>query len=194
LVTQPCPRLLRVEAVARPAARGKPPDITGVRVQETAQVDAVAVSNSGDTIIAAYEDGTIREWSFKLASGPVSSTLIKDLGHRVEYVTQLPWGDVVLLGDGWLAQYVNVDGSWAEQTKFRVKSELRFLRLREDIIVLLKEEANQSARMLAIDPMSALIWRSIVVGGIANANKSAVYVRSCRLEIEAFSYSIRLLM
>jgi WD40 repeat protein len=54
-------------------------DITGVRLEETARVDAVTVSNSGDTIIAAYGDGTIREWTIQPTGAAGCRTLIEGL-------------------------------------------------------------------------------------------------------------------
>jgi Pentapeptide repeats (8 copies)/NACHT domain len=140
-------------------------DLTGVRFDETAQVDAVTISGSGDKIIAAYEDGTIREWTLQPAGGAVSATLVEDSGHRADRIVQLAWGDVVLLGNGWLAQYVHADGAWSERTRFRTKTEFRFPALREDMLTVLHEEANRPMHMLAIDPSSALVRRSVVAGG-----------------------------
>jgi transcriptional regulator with XRE-family HTH domain len=140
-------------------------DITGVRLEETARVDAVTVSNSGDTIIAAYGDGTIREWTIQPTGAAGCRTLIEGLDRRAEHIVQLPWGDIVSLGDNWLLAFSPSQDGWKERARFRIKTEFRFPRVRADIVTLLQEDANRSVRMLVVNPESTLVQHSFVSGG-----------------------------
>lgn len=145
-------------------------DMTGVRLDETAQVDALTISNGDDAVIAAYGDGPIRAWTLQPTGAAGCMTLINGLDHRAEHIAQLPWGDIVSLGDGWLLAFAPSGKGWMEGTRFRVKMEFRSPRVQADILTVLQEEANRTVRMLVIDANSALVQQSIVSGGYGSCD------------------------
>lgn len=86
-------------------------DLDGVRLEETSQVLAVTALD-GNRVIAAYEDGSLREWRGRPGAG-WESRVAAVLGHRAERLQVTPLGRVLAVGEGMLTvlDLVGGDGS-----------------------------------------------------------------------------------
>ena len=76
-------------------------DLEGVRLEETSQVLAVTAL-SGNRVIAAYEDRTLREWRARPGAG-WDYQVVAVLEHAAERLHITPLGRVVAVGEGMLS-------------------------------------------------------------------------------------------
>jgi len=66
-------------------------DLTGVQLEETAEVRAIDVAGGGDGFVAAYSDGSLRWWDLRPSSGSrsyVTYRVPKKASQRVEMAVQ----------------------------------------------------------------------------------------------------------
>ncbi|GIF20111.1 hypothetical protein BJ973_001983 [Actinoplanes tereljensis] len=125
-------------------------DLTGVRLEETAAVTAVAVLDEG-RIFAAYDDGRVREWSS--ASRATSDTVIATLPFVADRLWPLPHGALVAAGGARVA-VLSGDPDWRLVTEFRTQSRYLSPVWRNGRALIVVEDKTGSRVALWQDPLT----------------------------------------
>lgn len=112
-------------------------DLTGVRLEETAPVVALGAGRTESSFVTGYGDGSIREWStVRLDQSPRSLSEsfsgLQSIGLGLD-----EW--LVVLADMHLTVLKEIEGSWQRITRFRVRSDIRDIRVLGERVVFLRE-------------------------------------------------------
>ena len=112
-------------------------DLTGVRLEETAPVVALGAGRTESSFVTGYGDGSIREWStVRLDQSPRSLSEsfsgLQSIGLGLD-----EW--LVVLADMHLTVLKEIEGSWQRITRFRVRTDIRDIRVLGERVALLRE-------------------------------------------------------
>jgi type I restriction system adenine methylase HsdM len=125
-------------------------DLEGVQLDETSQVLAVA-ARGRHRIVAAYEDGSLREWCMQ-PGATWESQVITQLDHRVKQLYLTPHGRWVASGDG-LLSVLDVEGEGLiVRSQFKTKSRFRFVIPGSSTALFVEEVGGGATRITWIDP------------------------------------------
>jgi Pentapeptide repeats (8 copies) len=126
-------------------------DLSGVRLEETSSVTAVAAADREDVIYAAYGDLSLREWSVKTVHA--SNRVLHILPHRVDRLWLTPHGRLGAVGESTFTLLSDTDGEWMPTASFRLQSRYRPLDF-SGRMALLADEGTGTEQLLWLDPVS----------------------------------------
>jgi NACHT domain/Pentapeptide repeats (8 copies) len=124
-------------------------DLTGVRLEETAAVTAVA-AGPGDTIYVAYADRSLRKCD--IAASRVTDRVLHILQHQAERLWLTPGQRLAAVGDSALTLLDEADGGWKQLAHFRLQSRYRLPDFAAPMVLLTDETASGAGRLLWFDP------------------------------------------
>jgi ubiquitin-like protein Pup len=126
-------------------------DLSGVRLEETSSVTAVAAADREDVIYAAYGDLSLREWNVKTAHA--SNRVLHILPHRVDRLWLTPRGRLGAVGESTFTLLSDTDGTWTPTVSFRLQSRYRPPDFSGQM-ALLADEGTRTEQLLWLDPVS----------------------------------------
>jgi hypothetical protein len=127
-------------------------DLTGVRIEETAPVLALAREPSGEHLVAVYRDGVLRQWHLKPGSKTPSRVLSKRMvepGCMVGvHESGQPW---LNNGREWMFFARGDNGDWSPCGNFNIKETFTAVRSQSRVLVLSEKEQNGGIRIAVVD-------------------------------------------
>jgi uncharacterized protein YjbI with pentapeptide repeats len=141
-------------------------DLTGVRLEETAQVQALSRAASGGAVYAFYRGGTLREWKLSLGGRASGGTILSDLPADVQGIAVGPFGDFALLHPGRLDIYISTQGGFVLASRFHPRIELRGIRAAGANLLLSTERAGDG-RLVLYSPASKSTMMAVATRGTA---------------------------
>lgn len=126
-------------------------DLTGVRIEETKPVAALAADPSGERIVAAYSDGAVRSWQIRSVPRP-ASTLVGKWPAGVGGTMGIHESGLVWLhaNDEWWLLSGQNSGLWNPITRFRVADGVIGIRPRANLVAVTHIGSNRSAPMASL--------------------------------------------
>lgn len=112
-------------------------DLTGVRLEETAPVVALGAGRTESSFVTGYGDGSVREWSTVRLDQSPRSLSESFSGLQSIGLSSDEW--LVVLADMHLTVLKEIEGSWQRITRFRVRSDIRDIRVLGERVALLRE-------------------------------------------------------
>jgi hypothetical protein len=127
-------------------------DLTGVRIEETAPVLALAREPSGEHLVAVYRDGMIRQWHLK----PGSKTPSRVLGKRIVepgcmvgvHESGQPW---LNNGREWIFFVRDDKGGWGQCGGFYIKEAFNAVRSQSRVLLVSEKDQNEGIRIAVVD-------------------------------------------
>lgn len=127
-------------------------DPTGVRLEETASVLALAREPSGEHLVAVYRDGVLRQWHLKPGSRTPSQVLGRcpvEPGCMVGvHEAGQPW---LNNGRQWRFFVRDDNGGWSPSGNFNIKESFNAVRSQSSILVLSENDQNGEIRIGVVD-------------------------------------------
>jgi len=124
-------------------------DLSGVRLEETASVTAVALGQK-NTLYVAYGDKSVRQWD--IGPAHVTDHVLCSLPHRIERLWLTPGGRLVAIGESTLTLLNETGVEWQPIAHFRLKSHYRLPDFTDPMALLAEEGSNGVLRLVWFDP------------------------------------------
>jgi hypothetical protein len=127
-------------------------DLTGVRIEETAPVLALAREPSSEHLVAVYRDGVLRQWHLKPGSKTPSRVLSKrtvEAGCKVGvHESGQAW---LNNGREWIFFVRGDDGGWSECGGFNIKETFNAVHPQSGVLVLSEKDQNGKIHIVVVD-------------------------------------------
>jgi hypothetical protein len=128
-------------------------DITGVRLDETAGVRALAASAPGERVLAAYEDGSVWEWNLTPGERQDYGIVFTEQGLRISRFGRAPAGVAWALAERRLLLFdVGTDG-WVCMARIPLEQASNDLTVQEAAVALLGSDGGCRCRVVDLDGM-----------------------------------------
>lgn len=138
-------------------------DLTGVRIEETANIQALAPNPSEEKVLVAYDDGKIMEWDISHPRRDKSQIICTDVG-KVDRLGFSPSEDIWAVIDDEIVFYKWLNPTTiSPRSVFRIKSEYRWIMPKSKTIVVLSEMVDFEYELLQIDLLSQEVIKSNTV-------------------------------
>lgn len=155
-------------------------DLDGVRLEETPRVAAITAFDD-DRIVAAYEDGSLREWRPR-PGGSYESQVIARTEHPVERLYRTPRGRLAAIGTGVFSLYELQSRSLELTSRFGTKSRFRLTLPGERSALLLEEANGGRTRVYWLDATGARVRDHWDVDGVV----------TCSAQLDGRAYAVAL--
>jgi hypothetical protein len=126
-------------------------DLTGVQLEETAAVLAVALDEDSNAIFAGYSDNTVRRWTIG-AGRRTTSTIVTKLNFRPDTIDLSPYKDLIVAGTGKSTEprvvvlsATGTDDAWGTVSSFAARPDIRFVRVRQGQVIAHRIQQDAAA-------------------------------------------------
>ncbi|MGC1122293.1 MAG: pentapeptide repeat-containing protein [Candidatus Methanofastidiosia archaeon] len=127
-------------------------DLTGVRIEETAPVLAIAPHPSGNRIIAAYGDNTIRQWNITHRLKNESHVIGKNPNGTINSMGICTGSDLYAMTSDEIVFYDFIRPEMLSQrARFRMKPGYRQALVKGNILLFVSEKEHQENKILLVD-------------------------------------------
>lgn len=129
-------------------------DLTGVQLEQTAPVLALAFDPDSNTAFAAYGDRTIRRWTFGVG-GRMNCETLTEVGFPLTHLGLSPFGDLVAKGPGMIAvlSALGKDETWHVVSHFSVSTTAEDVWISGDHIILRGKDLAGTTVLTEYDPI-----------------------------------------
>ncbi|MEU5554074.1 N-6 DNA methylase [Micromonospora sp. NPDC047793] len=152
-------------------------DLDGVRLEETARLTALTAFD--ERIVAAYEDGSLREWR-QHPGGSYESQVIVRAEHPVERLYRTRRGRIATIGGGVFSLYELQGQSLVLSSRFKTKSRFRLTLPGERSALLLEEINGGRTRAFWLDAIEAKVLDQWEATGVV----------TCSAQLDGRAYAV----
>ncbi|NEW06868.1 HsdR family type I site-specific deoxyribonuclease [Paenibacillus sp. SYP-B3998] len=114
-------------------------DLTGVRIEETHPIKALAVPEEADRIFVAYSDGVVRDWK---VNGTNVITIAQHASKSDTKLFALPQNNFSIFQDSEMLFQTKQEERFQVQARFKLKQGIKFLKVGKDSMLILLNNEN----------------------------------------------------
>ena len=133
-------------------------DLTGLQLEQTAPVLALAFDPDSNTAYAAYGDRSVRRWTFGVG-GRMNCATLTELDFRPTKLALSPFGDLVVKGPDTITvlSALGADETWHAVSRFPVSTVAEDVWISGDHIILRGKDQDGTAVLKRYDPIKRTV-------------------------------------
>lgn len=114
-------------------------DLTGVRIEETHPIKALAIPEEADRIFVAYSDGVVREWKF---NRPNAITITEYSSKSDTKLFAIPQNSCSIFQDSEVLFHTKQENTFQVQARFKLKQGIKLLKVGKNSMLILVNNEN----------------------------------------------------